>query len=552
MTPERETPRSTSWNADGGISRRRFLYGAAGVAGLAGTSGLLAACSPAAPGSPAVTATASGSAAAAQPSASSAGPRSGGVLRVGIVGGSAKDSLDAHNPVTHPDEARVIQLYEPLAYRNPNFEIENVLAEEITPSADATKWTIRLRQGVEFHDGKTLSAEDLIYTFQRIVDPDAPTAGASGLSMLDVKGMKMLDERTVELTLLYPYSLLDDSLAQYALGVVPAGYTPDDPIGTGPFKFKSFTPGQQSEFDRNPNYWRPGQPYADGIVLIDFPDDTARVNALLGGEVDAIDALPPGQMSVIESSGSATVLNSETGAWLPFTMRVDRPPFDDVRVRQAFRLIVDREQMIQQALAGLGHLGNDLYAPYDRAYASHLPQRQQDLDQARSLLKAAGHEGLTVELQTAPVAAGLVEAAQVFAQQAKGAGVTVKVNKLDSGVFYGDNYLKWDFAQDFWFTRDYLPQTANGSLPDAPYNETHWADEKWVALITEARKTTDPEKRTQILHEAQEIEYESGGYIIWGFNNQIDAYSDQLTGFEPDRSGIPLTSYTFRQVSFKP
>jgi peptide/nickel transport system substrate-binding protein len=208
--------------------------------------------------------------------------------------------------------------------------------------------------------------------------------------------------------------------------------------------------------------------------------------------------------------------------------------------------------MIQQALAGLGHLGNDLYAPFDQAYASHLPQRQQDLEQARSLLKAAGREGLTVELQTAPVAAGLVEAAQVFAEQAKGAGVTVKVNKLDSGVFYGDDYLKWDFAQDFWFTRDYLPQTAQGSLPDAPYNETHWADEKWMALIAEARKTTDADRRKEILHEAQEIEYESGGYIIWGFNNQIDAYSDQLTGFEPDRSGIPLTSYTFRQVSFKP
>ncbi len=549
MATEREAPLSPSSTSNDGISRRRFLSGAAGVVALVGTGGLLEACA-ASSSSPSSTASSS-IIPASTPSAAPPSAKSGGILRVGIVGGSAKDSLDAHNPVTHPDEARVIQLYEPLATRNPKFEIENVLAEEITPSADATKWTIRLRQGVEFHDGKTLGAEDLIYTLQRIIDPSAPTAGASGLSMLDPKGMKMLDERTVELTLLYPYAILDDSLAQYALGIVPAGYTPDKPVGTGPFKFKSFTPGQQSEFDRHPNYWRPGQPYADGVVLIDFPDDTARVNALLGGEVHAIDALPPGQMSVIEASGRAKVLNSETGAWLPFTMRVDRPPFDDVRVRQAFRLIVDREQMIQQALAGLGHLGNDLYAPYDQAYASQLPQRQQDLEQAKSLLKAAGRDRITVELQTAPVAAGIVEAAQVFAQQAKGAGVTVKVNKLDSGVFYGDNYLKWDFAQDFWFTRDYLPQTANGSLPEAPYNETHWADEKWISLVTEARKTTDAAKRKEILHEAQQIEYETGGYIIWGFNNQIDAYSNDIEGFEPDRSGIPLTSYTLRQVSIK-
>ena len=167
---------------------------------------------------------------------------------------------------------------------------------------------------------------------------------------------------------------------------------------------------------------------------------------------------------------------SETGAWQPFTMRVDQAPFDDKRVRQAMRLIVDREQMIQQALSGQGRVANDLYSPFDPAYNKDLAQREQDLEEAKSLLKQAGQSDLRVELVTAPVFQGLVEAAQVLAEQAKGAGVAIKVRKVDSGTFYGDNYLKWGFAQDFWFTRTYLGQVAQGSLKNSPFNETHWND----------------------------------------------------------------------------
>jgi peptide/nickel transport system substrate-binding protein len=329
---------------------------------------------------------------------------------------------------------------------------------------------------------------------------------------------------------------------------VPVGYDPKSPIGAGPFKFVSFTPGEQSVFTRHPNYWRKDEPYLDEVVIIDFPDDTARVNALISNQVDAISQLPLGQVNVIKADPSLVMLNSETGAWLPFTMRVDRPPFDDPRVRMAFRLVVDREQMVKQVLGGYGTVGNDLYGRFDSCYASELPQRKQDIAQAKSLLAQAGKENLTVELVTSSVAAGIVEAAQVFAEQAKAAGITVNINKVEPGEFYGDNYLKWDFAQDFWFSRGYLPQTANGSVPEAPYNETHWADPKFLELIKEARQTVDNEKRCQLLKQAQKIEYDSGGYIIWGFNNQVDAHRATVNGFVPDKTGIPLTYYGFRKV----
>ena len=135
--------------------------------------------------------------------------------------------------------------------------------------------------------------------------------------------------------------------------------------------YESFTPGQQSVFKKFPNYWQSGRPYVDQLTIIDFTDDTARVNALLGGQVDAIDNLPTGQIAQVQGNSQLKVLISHTGQWQPFTMRVDQAPFNDVRVRQAMRLIVDRPQMVEQVLSGQGRIANDMYAPFDPGYPTH-------------------------------------------------------------------------------------------------------------------------------------------------------------------------------------
>ncbi|MEU7861390.1 ABC transporter substrate-binding protein [Nonomuraea sp. NPDC049141] len=466
---------------------------------------------------------------------------------MGATGGSAKDSVDPHNPVTYPDQARVLNLYEPLFTRSPAYEIQPLVGESLETSKDGQVWTLRLREGVRFHNGKTVDADDVIFSLRRIIDPKDPGSGASGLAMIDPAELKKIDARTVQIGLKYPYALLKDQLAQYALGIVPVGFDVRKPIGTGPFAFESFQPGEQSSFKRFDDYWGE-KAYADRLVIIDFPDDNAKVNALLSGQVEAIDNLPLSQIDVVKAAG-AQVLISETGSWTPFTMRVDAAPFNDVRVRQAFRLAVDRPQLVAQALNGQGRIANDLYAPFDPAYAAELPQRHQDLDQAKSLLKAAGHADLRIELVTSTgIGSGAVDAAELFAGQARGAGITVEVRKVDSSTFYGDQYLGWTFAQDFWFTRGYLPQVADGSLPGSPYNETHWADKTFISLIKRAGRELDDAKRTDLLKQAQKIEYDSGGHIIWGFRNQVDAYSSKVTGFVPDKN-LPLSNYQFRRVS---
>jgi peptide/nickel transport system substrate-binding protein len=516
------------------VSSRRRFRGLAAAAGVVVALLASAACS--------------AGAASTDAGQASSTPRAGGSLRVGIVGGSAKDTLDAHNPVTHPDEARAIQLYDTLATYDTEHHLEMALAEDITPSDDAKTWTVTLRKGLTFSDGSPIRAQDVVFTFQRITDPDDPKAGAAGLALLDRDGLKAKDDRTVVFPFTQPFATFPDAVAQYSNGIVPEGYDPATPVSSGPFMFKSFEPGSQSTFVRNPHYWRDGRPYLDEITIIDFPDDTARVNALLGGQVDAIDQLPLSQIHVIKANPNLRVLESETGSWTPFTMRVDQKPFDDPRVREAFRLIVDRKEMVQQVLGGHGTVGNDMYGRFDPCYPKDIPQREQDISRAKKLLADAGQSDLTVDLVTSPVAAGLVEAAQVFAEQAKKAGVTVNVRKVDPGEFYGDQYLKWTFAQDFWFTRDYLPQTAAGSLEDAPYNETHWSDKEWVDLVDKANATVDEDARCTVIAQAQQIEYDRGGYIIWGFPNSVDAHSAAVQGLVPDKSGIPLTSFGFRNV----
>jgi peptide/nickel transport system substrate-binding protein len=534
---------------DDPVTRRQVLRGALSGGAVLAAGGVLSACGGGDEGG----GNGGGGSGGAPASGASANAklRAGGKLRVGATGGGASDTIDAHRPTADTDIMRAWNMYESLAVRTPDFEeLQMLLAESIEPGKTTKNWDIRLKQGLTFHNGKPVTADDVISSIQRITDPKDPKVGAASIGYVDVKNLKKMDDRTVRVPLQFANAGFPDDIGQYFNSIVPTDYDPKNPVGTGPFKYKSFTAGEQSVFTKFADYWESGKPYVDELTIIDFPTTDARVNALLGGQVDAIDNLPAAQVASVKANPGLGVLISQTGAWQPFTMRVDAAPFDDVRVRQAFRLIVDRQQMVDQVLSGQGRIANDLYAPYDPMFAGDLPQRQQDLEQAKSLLKQAGRENLTVELVTAPVFQGIVEAAQVFTEQAKGAGVNVKLRKVDSGTFYGDNYLKWPFAQDFWATRVYLTQVAQGDLPNSPFNETHWKDPKFVSLIQDARGEADEAKRKDILHEAQQMQYEQGGYIIQYFSNIIDAHSAKLGGFVEAKSGFPFGNYWFKNIGF--
>jgi len=516
------------------ISRRDFIK--AGLAGslAVGTGGLLSACGTGDTIKPFTNSTAGK-------------PSTGGQLRAGLTGGSTADTLDPLSAVTNVDFSRIDNLYEPLVGLTPDALPVNVLAEELTPNADATEWIVRVKQGITFHNGKELTADDVIYTFQTILNPKAPGSAAAGLASIDAKGLTKLDAYTVRIPCSTPFASLGESLAIPGYSdIIPVGYNPADPVGTGPFRLKSFSPGTQSTFVRYDGYWQTGRPYLDEIVITDYADQTSQVNVLLAGQVDVVNLLSD-VISEVQGEGK-NVLLSEGGGWNPFTMRVDTGTFKDVRIRQALRLVVDRQQMLDLVFGGFGTLGNDLFGIWAPEYDHSLPQRQQDIDQAKSLLKAAGAEDLHVTLITADIGQGVTLAAQVLAQQASLAGITVDVDEVTVTDFYGSNYLKWILAQDYWFYNFYLPQVSLATLPTAPFNETHWDNARYNSLYAQAIATTDQSLRTELAHEMQQIEYNEGGYIIPFFPPVVDGFGTNVGGLVPGKSGLSLNAYDFKGV----
>jgi peptide/nickel transport system substrate-binding protein len=521
------------------FSRRGLLKGAAAMGAAAALGPIASACG----GSDEPDATGSSPAAGT--------PSKGGDLMVGIVGGSAKDTADPHTGSFEPDIAIQYIMYEGLTMWDWDMNLQNLLAETIEPNADASVWQVKLRDGVLWHDGKPVTADDVVFSLDRIVDPKDPKVGSAALTGVTVGGTKKVDDMTVEITLASPNVLLAENLAERSCKIVPVGFDPKAPIGSGPFKMVEMKPGESFKWENFADYWDTPA-YVDTLTMIEYADDTARINALQSGQIQAMSQLPKSQAKVIEATEGLALLNAETGQWRPFTMRIDVKPYSDNRVRQAFRLIVDRQQMIDQAYSGLGAVANDMYGRYD-AGTPDLPQREQDIEQAKSLLKEAGYDNnLTVELVTSEGALGgdEVAAAQVFAEQAKAAGVTVNIKKVDASVFYGDDYLSWPFAQDFWATRGFLAQASQGTMPDAPYNETHWENAEWLSLVQEAFKTVDDAERAALISQAQEIEFNEGGYIIWSFRNQVDAYSTTTTGYKLDKLGGPVGRMYFKDVYF--
>jgi peptide/nickel transport system substrate-binding protein len=512
------------------FDRRNFLklLGAGGAALTAAP--LLSAC-------------ASSSTAQGTATGTAGAPKRGGTLTAGLSGGNSSDSLNPLNPVNNTDYVRVAQLFDPLVQYTVADQPQLYLAEELTPNSNATEWVIRVRRGVTFHSGKDLTADDVIYTFQQVFNPKSPGESASSLGAVDVSGIKKLDNWTVRVPCKTPFSVIEGALSGFY--IIPADFDVHNPVGTGPFKFKSFTAGEQSAFDRNDSYWVPGLPYVDSLVLNDFADETSQVNALVSGQADIINLLSTESIALVRSSGNNIVISPGSG-WTPFTMRVDTAPFSDVRVRRAMQLIVDRPQMLELVFKGYGTIGNDLFSIWDPAYNHALPQRHQDLEQAKSLLKQAGHEGLTTTLVTGPIAQGTVQAAEVFAQQAKGAGVTVNLKSVNVTEFYGPNYLKWVFAQDYWYSNPFFDQVGSAMLPSSPFNETHYNDPQYISLYKQALATVDVAKRTEIAHEMQAISYSNGGYIIPYFAPIIEAHSPKVHGDVPSKSGESFNRFDLK------
>jgi peptide/nickel transport system substrate-binding protein len=517
------------------LTRRRLLtYGGQGLA-LVGAGSLLAACG-----------SGGGQSATATGGSTSLGggkPVQGGRLTVGMISGGSTETIDPATAVTFTDILREYQLYDYLFQpgKGPDFHtVEPRLATSAEPNQDATVWTIKLRQGVTWHDGRPFTADDVVWSV-RSWGQEGNYAYFYIASFIDFKKVRKLDKYTVEIPLLKPTAQLPTMLMIYNLAVIPNGATPEklakEPVGTGPFKFVSFTPGSQSVFARNPDYWEGGgKPYVDELVVdSSFQDDNSRYNALLGGQIDVSPLFPANYARQQQSSGQVNVLSSSSAQAYAFSFRIDEAPFDDVRVRQAMKLLTDRQALIDGVFPGYGQIGNDVFGSPSQYFASDL-KAEYDPEKAKSLLKAAGAENLSVTLPVSAVAPGFVEAGTLFAQQAAAVGVKVDVEQVSAATYYSESGGYMTRTAGEVNTAGYPSMTAVASalfLKGAPYDETYWASQPGGGnqqLMDQAIAEQDPQKAEELWHEVQTEWFEKDGHVVWSYLDWIDAAGKDVAG----------------------
>jgi len=475
-------------------------------------------------------------------------PKPGGNLRIALTGSSASATMDPHRVVVTADVCRNALTFESLTTVDNTGQVINRLAESLEPNKDGSEWTVRLRDAT-FHDGRRLSAKDVIFTFQRITDPANPAFGAVGLAPVDVAGMRALDDRTVRIPMKSPFAIFPEIVSNwYSYGIVPEGFTLDKPIGTGPFKLDSFVAGQLSEHSRFDAYWR-GPALLDKITVIDsFKNDNAAFDALRGGQVDAYGVAPLPLVSGLlnQADPAITPLVSEPALWLPFCMRVDMAPFNNPDVRMAMKLMLDREQFAKLAFSGMAKPANDTFSPADPDYDQSLV-RTRDVDQAKFLLKKAGMSDLAFDLSTCELTYGMLATAQIFARQGMDAGVKITVKQLPVDLYFQE-YFPWPIGHDYWLYSPYFSQVSQSMLKGSPYNECRWDDPEYTSLYQTMLTTTDASKRTGIVHAMQRIEFDRGGYIIPVYNSIVDLVSSSVHGIQPSRTGYSFGNYEFNQA----
>lgn len=459
-------------------------------------------------------------------------PKKGGRLRAAFAGGGASETLDPHLANLFADAARAKALFDKLADYGADLSAQPRLAEKWEPNKTLDRWRITLREAT-FHDGRPVTARDVLYSYRRIADPKQAFRAKASLEPIDLDASRATGARSIEFVLKRPTAEFPNVLAAFGAYIVPENATGFDkePVGSGPFRFVSFTPGRSAVFRRYDDYWE-GAPHLDEIEFVVANEESARVNALLGGQIEYAHELNPTTARAHEDKGQIEIVRLRGSAMQAFCMKTDRPPFDDERVRQAFFLIADRRELVDGALSGAGEVGNDLFGRGYEYYADGLPQREQDLGKARALLKQAGAEDLRVTLDTSAVAAGFTEAAGIFRDQAKKAGVTVEV-RMGSKDSYWSDIL--DNGVLCCYRSGAMPIEAHISqrlLTDSTTNATKWRHKDFDALYRQAQSTRDRTERAALYERMQRRLYGEGGFLVWGFADWIIGTARNVKGVD--------------------
>lgn len=471
-------------------------------------------------------------------------PRRGGRLRVAGATAAASDTLDPARQSNQSDYVRGTMFYNGLTVLDGSLMPQPALAEEFA-TKDATTWVFKLRRGVVFHDGKALTPADVVFSLMR---HKHPATASKARSLADqIAEVKASGPNEVTVRLLAPNADLPVVLGTFHFHIVKDGTTDFNAgIGTGPFKVQEFRPGVRSISVRNGNYWRSGRPYLDEVEYVGIGDESARVNALLSGELDLIGSVNPRSVARVRESAGHAIFETRAGQYTDLVMRHDAGPGANPDFVLAMKYLMDREQMKRSITLGHSVLANDQpIDPSNRFHFAGLPQRPFDLDKARFHLGKAKLVGASVPVVTSPAANYSVEMALLMQQAAQKVGLNLDVKRLPAEGYWADHWMKNPVgfgsvnprpSADTLFTQFFKS--------DAPWNEAGWKSERFDQLLVAARAETDLAKRTRMYADMQVIVHEHGGIGIPLFLSNIDGHAKKLKGLAPIPLG-GLMGYSF-------
>lgn len=475
-------------------------------------------------------------------------PASGGVLRIARPAASAAETLDPASSLSAYEYLGA--LYNRLVKLDEDGLVVPDLAEEWSSDAEARTWTFRLRSGVSFHDGRPLHADDAVHSITRILDPALGSPQAETLaSMFAPEDVTALDATTVRFALQTPNAEFPSLLTAYQCYIIPAdpALDPDTAgIGTGPFRLESYVPAGPGAIVASPDHFA-GAPVLDRIEFSSIQDTTARVNALLAGQVDLLAQtnLDNPTARVVTGSRGTTVARVADAQWYTIPVLATAPEFADPRIRQALKLAYDPEAILATAIQGEGTAGWD--NPIPPGMVGRLEaNRTHDPERAARLLQEAGAEDLRAIITTSSYEPNLTPIATAFADQVAQAGISLRISSVSADSYYTNAWMQVPMMVSYFSTGRPIDQILNQMFrTGSSYNESLWSDERFDQLLDAARAELDADARMRIYQDAQQLLIDESPHMTPIYGDRLVGLSERVVnyrefGFEFDYLGIGL------------
>lgn len=472
-------------------------------------------------------------------------PVKGGNFILGLKGGESTNTLDPALSLSHVTYHAIRAFGESMFEVGTEGEIVPRLAETYEALEGGKVWTFDIRQGVKFHDGSDLTADDVLATLERHSDENSQSGAYAlmeGIESMSVEG------QTLTVTLSTPSADLPYLLADYHLVIQPNGGKDDAAAGiaTGPYRVTVNEPGVRYVFEKFPEYWDDTRGHYDTHEIRVINDDTARQTALQSRQVHAINQVQPRTAHLLGRAPGVVLQTTDGKGHYIFVMHCDKPPFDNYDLRMALKYAINREELVEKILAGYGTVGND--TPINAAYPlfdDSIEQRAYDVDKAKEHYAKSGHDGSPIVLHVSDAAfAGAVDAAQLFQQSAAACGITIELKREPDDGYWSEVWNKAPFCASYWGGRSVQDQMwSTGYLSTAEWNDTRFKNAEFDALLLEARAELDQDRRKELYGQMARIERDQGGLINPMFNQFVEGLSDKVQGWETNREGGMMNGF---------